>query len=164
MEDLVGISIADAGENARVGEGAFQGAIFFDEGGAEGFDVSSEDVDSARIDGLHVGFVTEEVERGATFGSGFGENERAIGEVEGSKIVSAAKLGSDGTPVEPASDHEVQDEPEAVVEFDGDAFADATKGADGMAFGLFDGGLDGAEEERAGDADVGEGLDRKSVV
>ena len=32
------------------------------------------------------------------------------------------------------------------------------RAADGVAFDLFDAGLDGAEEEWAGDADVGEGL------
>jgi hypothetical protein len=43
----------------------------------------------------------------------------------------------------------------AVVEFDGDAFADAAHGADGVAFNVMDGRLDGAEEEWAGYADVG---------
>jgi len=60
--------------------------------------------------------------------------------------------------MEAAGDHEVQDEPEAVVEFDGDAFADAMEGTDGVAFGVFDSRLDGAEEEWAGYADLGEGL------
>jgi hypothetical protein len=52
----------------------------------------------------------------------------------------------------------VEDEPEAIVEFDGDAFADAMEGTDGVAFDVFDSRLDGAEEERAGYAGLGEGL------
>ena len=95
---------------------------------------------------------------GSAFGAGFGEDERAVGEVEGGEIVSAAEFGSDGAPVQATSDHEVQDEPEPVVELDGDAFADEVEGADGVAFDLFDSWLYGAEEEWAGDADVGEWL------
>ncbi len=77
-----------------------------------------------------------------------------MGKVEGGEIVSAAEFGSDGSPVKAAGDHEVKDEPEAVVELDGDAFADAAERADGVAFDLFDGWLDGAQQEGAGDADV----------
>jgi hypothetical protein len=40
--------------------------------------------------------------------------------------------------VETAGDHEVQDQPVAVVEFDGDAFADAAQGTYGVAFELFE--------------------------
>jgi hypothetical protein len=36
-----------------------------------------------------------------------------------------------------------------------DTLADAVQGADGVVFDLFDAGLDGAEEEGAGDAKVG---------
>jgi hypothetical protein len=57
--------------------------------------------------------------------------------------------------VETAGDHEVQDEPVAVVKFDGDALADAAEGADGVAFEFFEGRLDGAQEEGAGYADLG---------
>ena len=60
--------------------------------------------------------------------------------------------------MEAPRDHEVQDEPEAVVEFDGDTFADAVEGCDGVAFDVFDAWLYGSEEEWAGYADVGEGL------
>ena len=114
--------------------------------------------DAAGVDVLGGGFVGEEVEGGAAFGAGFGEDEGAVGEVEGGEVVAAAEFCAEGAPVETAGDHEVKDEPEAVVELDGDAFADAVERADGVAFDGFDAGLDGAEEEWAGDADVGEGL------
>jgi hypothetical protein len=60
--------------------------------------------------------------------------------------------------MEAAGDHEVQDEPEAVVELDCDAFAYSVEGTGGAAFDFFDAGLRGAEEEWAGYADVGERL------
>jgi hypothetical protein len=57
--------------------------------------------------------------------------------------------------VEAPGDHEVQDKPVAVVEFDGDALADAAQGEHGMAFEVFEGWLHGAEEEGACYADMG---------
>jgi hypothetical protein len=60
--------------------------------------------------------------------------------------------------VETAGDHEVQDQPMAVVEFDGDTLADAAQGAHGMAFELFDGWLDGAQEEGACYTDLSQWL------
>ena len=113
-----------------------------------------EDVDAAGVDVFCGGFVGEEVEGGTAFGAGFGEDERAVGEVECGEVVAAAEFGSEGAPVEAAGDHEVQDEPEAVVEFDGDALADAVEGTYGVAFDVLDAGLDGAEKERAGYADL----------
>jgi hypothetical protein len=162
VEDLVGVGVADAGEDARVGEGSLEGTVFGDEGGAEVFEAGGEDVDSAGVDFSCGGFVWEEVEGGAAFGAGFGEDERPVGKVEGGEVVSAAEcragLFVEGAPVEAAGDHEVEDEPEAVVEFDGDAFADAVQGTDVVAFEFFDGWVDCAEQEGAGYAEVGEGL------
>jgi hypothetical protein len=158
VEDLVGVGVADAAEDARVGEGSLEGAVFGGEGGAEFVEGGGEDVDPSRVDVLKRGFVGEEVERSAVFGTGFGEDEGAVGEVESGEIVSATEFGFGGAPVETARDHEVQDEPEAVVELDGDALADATEGYDGVAFDLFDVGLNGAEQEWARDADADEGL------
>ena len=50
MEDLVGVGVADAGEDARVGEGSLEGAVFFGQRGAEGCEVGGEDVDAAGVD------------------------------------------------------------------------------------------------------------------
>ena len=58
------------------------------------------------------------------------------------------------TPVEAAGDHEVEDQPEMVIEAEGDALADAAELVDGTSFGGGERWLDGAEEERAGEADA----------
>ena len=162
VEDLVGVGVADAGEDAGVGEGSLEGAVFCGEGGAEVFEGCGEDVEAAWIDFVGDGFVGKEMEGSSAFGAGFGEEEGARGEVEGGEVVSAAEcragLFVEGTPVEAAGDHEVKDEPDAVVEFEDDAFADPVKGADGVTFDVFDAWVDGAEEEWAGYADLGEGL------
>ena len=155
MEDLVGVGVADAGEDARVGEGSLESAVFGGEGGAEAFDVSGEDVDSSGVYFIRGGFVGEEMEGGSALGACFGEDEGAVGEVEGGEVVAASEFCSEGAPVEATGDHEVKDEPETVVELEDDALADAVEGADGVVHGLFDAGLDGAEKEGTGDAEVG---------
>ncbi len=92
---------------------------------------------------------------GAALGAGCGEDERAVGKIEGGEIVAATEFGSDGTPVQASGDHKVQDQPIAVVEFDGDALADALQGTHGVAFELFERWLHGTQEEGACYADLG---------
>ena len=62
VEDLVGVRVADAGEDAWVGEGSLEGAVFCGECGAEAFEVGGEDVDAARVDVFECFFVGEEME------------------------------------------------------------------------------------------------------
>jgi len=52
-----------------------------------------------------------------------------------------------------AGDHQVQDQPGAALEAEGDAFADAAEVGDGVPFDGADRGVDGAQQERAEDAD-----------
>ncbi len=107
---------------------------------------------------MKVVFAGHEVQGSAAFGAGFGKDERAVGEVEGGEVVAAAEFGVAWTPVKASGDHEVEDEPEVVVEADGDALADAAHLTDVAAFDIGDGWLYGSEQERAGDADVFERL------
>ncbi len=95
VEDLVGVGVADAGEDARVGEGSLEGAVFGGEGGAEAFEVGGEDVDSSGVDFFGGGLVGEEVEGGSALGAGFGKDEGAIGKVECGEVVATAEFGSD---------------------------------------------------------------------
>ena len=93
------------------------------------------------------------MERGAALGAGFGEGERAVGEVECGEVVAAVEGGAgllrvEVAPVETAGDHEVEDEEEVVVETEDNALADAAEGANGMAFDGGDGRDGGAQKER----------------
>ena len=121
VEDLVGVGVADAGEDAGVGEGALEGAVLGGEGLLEGFGGEGEDVEAAGVEVGEGGFALDEVEGGAALGAGFGEDEGAVGEVEGGEVVAAAELGwrsrfavELASPVEAAGDHEVEDEEEVV--------------------------------------------------
>ncbi len=163
MEDLVGVGVADAAEDARVGEGSLEGAVFGGKRVAEGIEIGGEDVDASRINAVEGFFSAEDVKGGSAFGSGFGEDERAVGEVEGGEVVSASEFCAGGFPVEAAGDHEMEDEPVAVVEADGNALSDTAKFCDGVAFDTGDRRLRGAKEEGAGDSDLLEGLADKAL-
>jgi len=157
VEDLIGVGVADAGEDARVGEGALKCVIFGNEGLPEVLEAEGKDVQAAGVE-LGEGCLSlNEVQGGAAFRPGFGEDEGAVGEVEGGEIVAATEFGSGCSPVEAAGDHQVEDQEELAVKDEDDAFADAAKGKDLFAFERSDGWERGAEEEGAGDAEV---LDR----
>ena len=163
MEDLVGVGVADAGEDARIGEGALEGAVLRDECVGELFGSEGEDVEAAGVECGERFFALHEMQGGAAFGSGFGESEGAVGEVEGGEVVAAAEGGAalfcvELTPVETAGDHQVQDEEEVVIKGKHDALAEAAKFADGLAFDGVDARDGGAEEEWGGDAQVFERL------
>ncbi len=131
VENFVRVGIADAAEDGGVGEGALQGAVLAGERGAEGLEVGGEHIDAARVDGEEIGFAAQDVEGGPTLGAGLGEDQGAVGKIEGGETLAASELGRRRSPVEPTGDHEVEHQPKIVVQADGDAFADAAEGSDG---------------------------------
>ena len=78
MQDLVGVGVADAAEQAGIGEGAFQRVVLRFQRGGEGFGGSLQRFQSN-------GFrrPVEDVNLGTVLGTGFGERERAAIELEG---------------------------------------------------------------------------------
>ncbi len=52
VEDFVGVGVADAAEDARVGERAFERAIFGSECGVEGIEIGGENFQAIGIDGV----------------------------------------------------------------------------------------------------------------
>jgi hypothetical protein len=116
--------------------------------------IARENFEAAGIEGLENVFAGDDVNGGAMFAAGFGEEKRAVGKIESGEIVFAANFCGGGFPVETASDHEVEDDPEIVVEAEGDAFADAAKFADGVVVGVGDWRRCSAKQEGRGDADL----------
>ena len=131
-EDLVGIGVADAGEEARVGESAFEGVIVGRKAGGKLLEAGFEDFEASRIEGAEAGFAFDNVEGSAFFRAGFGPENGTVGEVEGGEAawgrnLDAAGFRRDELPVEAAGDHEVKDEPQVVFEADADALAEAAE-------------------------------------
>ena len=61
-------------------------------------------------------------------------------------------------PVEAAGDHQMEDEPEIVVDSDGDALADAAELDDFMAEGVVDGRIGGTKKKGAGNLNTAQRL------
>src|SRR5439155_9129745 len=93
------------------------------------------------------GFAADERERRAAFAAGFGERECARGEIEGSEADLARWLGPERLPVQPAGNHQVQDEKQVVLQCEDDAFAEAAQSDDALAVGFFNRRLDAAKEK-----------------
>src|SRR5215469_4145554 len=158
VEDFVGVGIADAAEQVLIGESALEGAVLGGQRRAEGFEIGGEWVEAARVERAQACFSANHMERGATLGAGFGEDEGAVGKIEGGEVAAAGEFGMGWFPVQAAGDHEVKNQPEIVVETNGDALADPAERADGVAFGGREGLVGGAEEKGAVEADVLERL------
>jgi hypothetical protein len=158
VEDFVGIGVADAADEAGIGEGSLECAVFGIQGGAEAVEIRRKDFEAAGIEVAKGLFATDEMEGGAALGAGFGEDQRACREIEGGEGVSSGELCLRRAPVETAGDHEMENQPEVAFDADGDALADAAEGEDGLAFDAGKGRIDGAEEEDGAQAYAVEGL------
>jgi hypothetical protein len=152
VQDLVGIGVADAAEQARVGERALQRVVLQGERAAERLEVDLEYLEAARIMRRERVFALHEVQRCPLLGAEFGQREAAVGEVEGSERMPAGELRARLSPVQAAVDHEVQDEPEVLVQAERDALAEAAQAADVPAQGGGERRVHGAQQERAGQA------------
>ncbi len=92
MEDLVGVGVADSGEDARVGEDALKGVVFRGESVRELFEAEGEDVYAAGIE-LGEGCLSlQEVEGGTALRTGLCQDERAVGEVEAARLLRPPSL------------------------------------------------------------------------
>src|SRR6266849_280492 len=124
MQDLVRVRVADATEYARIGKSPLERAVFGGKRSAKRAEVAREDVDSSRVDGTQALLAYEDVQRCAVLCAGFGEHQRAAGKIEGRQISAASQLCRAGTPVQPAGDHQVQDQPEVAIHSNRDALPD----------------------------------------
>jgi hypothetical protein len=101
--------------------------VFRGDRSAKCCEIAGEDVDASGIDGAQSGFASENMQGGAALRSSFGEDQRTGGEIESGEVVAAREAGLRWAPVQTASDHEMEDQPEIAVQADGNALADAAK-------------------------------------
>ena len=123
VQDLVGVGVADAGENVRVGERALERVALGGERGVELPRRRLERFQPARIVGGEGVGVGDRMERGALLGSRLGEHQAAPREVEGEQRVAAADRGPGRAPVEATGDHQVEDQERPPLEREDDPFA-----------------------------------------
>src|SRR5438093_6210856 len=149
VQDLVGVSVADAGEQAGVGERALQGVILARQGGAEARQVGLEDLQPARVEGGERAGAPGQVERGPLARPGRGPEARAGGEVERRDAEPPGDAPARRAPVEAARDHQVEDQEELLLAADHEALAEPAEPGHPPPFGGREGRLQRAKEERA---------------
>src|SRR5215510_5128698 len=110
-----------------IGERAFQGVIFARERFAELFEACVENFQTAGIMLPQSGFAAYQVDRGPFLGSGFGQEQGAVGKIERGLAVFAGDLRTLGLPVKPSGDHEMNDEKKFVFQDKDNALAEAAK-------------------------------------
>src|ERR1051326_5555244 len=98
------------------------------------------------------------MERGALARAGFSECERAAREGESCEGAGAVRHNAPLAPVQPPGDHEMDDEPEIVVETNGDALADAAKRGHAMSKNRRQRRVRGAQKRWPGREDLFEHL------
>ena len=69
MKNLVGVGIAHAADDARIGEGALEGAVLGSERGAKPIQMRGENFDAAGIDVADGLLAAQNVQRGAALGA-----------------------------------------------------------------------------------------------
>src|ERR1700721_3744438 len=81
MQNLIGISIADPAQHARIGERPLERAILRSKRGAEGFKIARKHIDPSRIDRIQPVFSAKDMQRRTPLASRFGKHQRAAGKI-----------------------------------------------------------------------------------
>ena len=130
VEDLVGVSVADAAEEPRVGERALQRVVLGEERGAEGGEVGCQHLDAARVERAQPVLAGDDVQRGALARARFGHEQRAGRELERGEPDFARDGRATRPPAQAAGDHQMEHEEELALERDHDALAEPARGDD----------------------------------
>src|SRR2546428_3515562 len=133
MQDLVGVRVADAAEDPRVGQRALERVVLPGERVAERRQVRVKYLEAARVVRAQTGFATDEMQRGPPLRARLGQDDRPRREVEAGETDLSWQLGARALPMEAARDHEVQNEKEVALESDHDALAEPSESGDPTA-------------------------------
>ena len=87
------------------------------------------------------------MKRGAPFAPGLGQDERAAGKIERGERRTPGACATGGLPVQPAGDHQMNDQPNVALQTDGDAFADAADLDDDATFKKGERRIERAQDE-----------------
>src|SRR6266851_6665793 len=163
-QNFVGIGIADTAEEASVGERALESVVRGEKNRGKARRIGAEHFDAAGIESAKAVFSGDDVERSALLRAGFGPEKSSGGKVKCSKAARRRNFGAARTPVQPAGDHQVQNQPEAVFEADANALSEPAQTRDLLPFCAADGRSHGAEQERADNAHAFERLAENTLL
>jgi hypothetical protein len=125
VQDLVGVGVADATEDARIGERALQRVVLVLEPLHERRQIRSQDFEPPRRQREDRFFTRDDVDGCLTFRALLGEDRGAVWKVEGRQSHFARERRAFVAPPETAGDHQMQDEKEVPVERKHDPFPES---------------------------------------
>ena len=99
MEDLVGVGVADAGEEARVGQRALDDVVLACQRLAEGLRARFERLDPSPIEFLQSRFPARQIQRSSLLRARFREEKSPVLEIESRERGFPADLRAAGLPV-----------------------------------------------------------------
>jgi hypothetical protein len=108
----------------------------------EGFLVNLERFDATSVDFYQCFFATHDRNRRPALSSRFGEQQRAVFEIKCSEAKSPGNLCPRFQPAKTASDHQMNYDPEIVLEPDCNPLSDSANLANSFAFDLADWWID----------------------
>ena len=123
MENLIRIGVADSAEQVGIGEGPLERVILPPQGGLKLFSVAGENFQPSRVLFVQGGLSTKQVQRGPAFGPSLGQQQAACGKIKGCQVEFSRDLGAVQLPVQSSRNHEMQHQPELIIEPDGDPLA-----------------------------------------
>src|SRR6202521_4976225 len=88
VQDLVGVGVADAGEDRRVGERPLQSMALVAKGGAEARQVGVQHLQAAGVQGGERRLALDQLQRRPFLAAGLGEQQGTAAEVEGRETVA----------------------------------------------------------------------------
>lgn len=152
VQDLVRVGVADAAENAWVGQRALQRVPLAPQGRVETVEIRLEDLQATGVVGAQPALATHRVQGRALLAPGLGQQQRARIEIEDRQTQLARDLRTGLFPAQTTGDHQVDDEEVLGVQLDRDPLAQAPQSDDPLAAALLERRIDRAQDERAGEA------------
>src|SRR5260370_20307320 len=163
-ENLVGVGVADAAEQSRIGARALQCVVGGRQRLAELMEIGVEHFQSARSQRIQPCIAGYDIQRRASFRSRFRQQQTAVREIEGRKTARPRHFDTTGAPVQPPGDHEVQHQPQIVFESDGYPLADSAQLADLPPFHALKRRIHAAKQERTRQANMLERLRENALL
>ena len=153
MQDLVGIGIADATQNPRIGEGALEGMIFGTQSSPKILLTRAHHIHPPRVERIQPCLPLDDVKGSPPFAPCFGECESTRWKIECREANAPRQLCATGLPVKTPGNHEVQHQPQVALYSNRNPFAHASQFADNAAFGGTQGRINSAQQKRCRNAD-----------
>ena len=114
-----------AGQDARIGERALQGAVFAPQGSRECLRGRFQRLDPPGVVLVQRRFPSDDVQRRSLMAAGLGEEQAATGEIEGRVAPLSGDHRAWVPPLKATRDHEVHDDEEVVFQPHDDPLAKA---------------------------------------